>query len=961
MGMFLFRCAGRLSRFGVLERRMKTRMRGGIWFGGLLALALLGAGAGWGAEVRFTDQGLVLDGGASGSFCLKYPALLDAAQNPIPPASVVTKGNTATLSFPQGMSLTASREGAAVTLHFTGVTETARGFRMEMVLPGEFKDGGKFQVQDEAVKPFPKEFWGEQFVFKGNPKPFTLTAPQGARFTLAMPYGWQQLQDGRKWNAANFDYLFSTAMPSGAGNEAWFTFKAWSGGLEQEPPAPKAEVAKAAPPKPPPGPKFALNLTQEGLAIDAGSDGQFTLTYPVLVGARWDDVRKPVERKVTGHTATLRFDGDARIDVTLQPAEGTLTLTPVNVPSGVKSLRQTMLIDFSYVGGGAWKIGDRQETPFPAQKPAQPHIHQGSAETLLLRNPAGATVTLSVPSGSYQELTDNREWGWKIFAWHFDAPCASGAGPLRVKIASRSASGPAVKLVDRFGQSTRSEFAGKVKSEDELKQDVPAEAAWLASLQPPTFDTFGGLPGSREKYGLRRTGFFHVEKKDARWMLVDPEGNLFFHLGVCALNPSDDYTYFAGRESVYEWLPARDSEFKTAFHPDGFWGPNVLSFHLANSIRKFRGPYVNADYTARMIARLRQWGFNSAGAFGAGDAGTRQRLNFPHVAHLPLSTWEGFPDVPGTHGVFDPFSDKLRARCNQLFAEKLPAQAGDPLIIGYFLGNEPLWEEIPAAVTALDATHPCKRRLAQMLEEQYKSPEAFNRAWETTLPSFAEVAARGLPVKTQAAKDDLRKFTGLFLDAYFRLVTEAFHHADTNHLLIGNRFQPGTINNETVCRLSGQYLDVVSFNYYTYGLDRDLLARVHGWIGDRPMFFSEFYFSSPNDSGLSGGGKDVSSQRERGLAYRQYAEQAAALGYVVGLEWFTLVDQATTGRFFEKYTGEAANTGLIAVTDRPWRIMLGEMMTANYDIYKVFLGEKTPFHFADPRFEPAPKKTAPGP
>ena len=103
-------------------------------------------------------------------------------------------------------------------------------------------------------------------------------------------------------------------------------------------------------------------------------------------------------------------------------------------------------------------------------------------------------------------------------------------------------------------------------------------------------------------------------------------------------------------------------------------------------------------------------------------------------------------------------------------------------------------------------------------------------------------------------------------------------------------------------------------------------------MGDRPLIFSEFYFSSTGDSGLTGGGKDVSSQWERGLAYRHYVEQAAALGYVVGIEWFTLVDQATTGRWFEKYNGEAANTGLITVTDRPWQAMLAEMMKTNYGI-----------------------------
>ncbi len=279
-----------------------------------------------------------------------------------------------------------------------------------------------------------------------------------------------------------------------------------------------------------------------------------------------------------------------------------------------------------------------------------------------------------------------------------------------------------------------------------------------------------------------------------------------------------------------------------------------------------------------------------------------------------------------------------------------PRAAADPLLIGYYLANEPLWEEIPDAVAALDSSHPCKRRLAAMLQEKYKTMEALNRAWEMSLGSFAEVAARGLPVKTRPAKEDMQTFTAIFLEAYFRLVTEALHKYDQNHLLIGNRFQPGTINNQTVCRLSGQYMDIVSFNYYAYGFDSELLGRIRRWMGDRPMFFSEFYFSSPPDSGLTGGGKDLSSQRAQGLAYRHYVEHAAGLGYVVGIEWFTLVDQATTGRFFEKYNGEAANTGLISVADRPWKPMLEEMLKTNYDICQVFFGERSPFVFDDPRF-----------
>jgi hypothetical protein len=258
--------------------------------------------------------------------------------------------------------------------------------------------------------------------------------------------------------------------------------------------------------------RTSFRLTQEGLLIEAGSAGQFTLTYPLLVGQKWDDLRKPIEKKVTGTSALLQFDGGTRIEVVWQPAEGTLTFTPVQVPSGVKSLRAQMLIDFSYVNGGSWKIGDGKETPFPTQKPAKPHLFQGNAETLTLRNFEGATWQVHVPPHSFQQLTDNREWNWKVFNWQFDAPCPTGSGPIRVKIQSGAPSGETPKLVDRFGQSTRCDFPGKVKTEEELKQDVQTEAAWLAKLQPPAWDRFGGLPGSGQKLGLRKNGLLSCGK-----------------------------------------------------------------------------------------------------------------------------------------------------------------------------------------------------------------------------------------------------------------------------------------------------------------------------------------------------------------------------------------------------------------------------------------------------------------
>ena len=467
------------------------------------------------------------------------------------------------------------------------------------------------------------------------------------------------------------------------------------------------------------------------------------------------------------------------------------------------------------------------------------------------------------------------------------------------------------------------------------------------SLKPPTGDTYGGLPGSGAKLGLKATGFFHVEQKAGRWHLVDPEGNDFFQLGVCCINPGDDYTYLPGREGIYEWLPPAGGEFATAFRP----GANTaFSFHLANIIRKTGKPYDLNSYVAMMIPRVKKWGFNSVGAFSATGLPAHKQANFPYVGHLPFSIWEGLPELPGIGSTWDPFDEKSRQRADQLLRERIAPGADDPLMIGYFLVNEPLYEDIPKVIPTLNGKYACKLRLVQMLQDKYKTIAAFNAAWGLDAASFEELKDRGLAVTTKPASQDVSEFTGMFLDEYFRFVAETFHKYDKHHMLIGNRFQAGTINSEQLCRISAKYMDIISFNYYTYYVDKDFLNRIHTWTGGKPMILSEFYFNSPKDSGLPGGGKDVSSQEERGLGYRNYVEQAASLGYVVGIEWFSLQDQSLTGRWFSKYQGENGNNGLISVADRPWRVMLEQMMKTNYSIYDVASGARKPFSFADPRF-----------
>jgi hypothetical protein len=676
-----------------------------------------------------------------------------------------------------------------------------------------------------------------------------------------------------------------------------------------------------------------LKATLEGVEIAAGSLGSFTLTYP-----EFEPAHKVIEVKAAGANATVRFEGGAECRVSITNDE--MGLSFQGVPADVKSWKMSMLIDIGFAKGGSWKIAEK-DGAFPTEKASRaPQIASLNGTSFTLKNAQGQSLSVTTPDYAFQQLTDNREWNWAIYNWMFIVPFNADNPLAKIRVTSDLAS--VTKLIDSFGQSLKDSFPNKLKTLEDLKADVEADKAYYASIETPNLDRFGGLPGSGESLGLEKTGFFHVEQKQGKWWLVDPDGNAFFHFGVCGFAPNDDYTYVTGREGIYEWLPKLDSEFASAFREGN---SDHFSFYLANAIKKFGLAYDYESHAERMIERVKKWGFNSIGAFSP----VPKKAAFPYVAHLPINEWEGVPRIPGAHEVWDPYDAVTAKMIAEKLATGLPARANDPLLIGYFIVNEPRYDELPRVIPSLPGKHTCKRELVAALKAKYSTVDAFNTAWQAKAGAFDELIEPGLAVTTDAAKADVKAFVGEFMETYFTQVETAFRQHDANHLLIGSRLQPITIENEQLCRIMGRHVDVVSYNYYTFGVDTAALKRYHEWTGGRPMMLSEFFWASPKDSGLIGG-REVGSQQERGLAYRNYVEQSAALGFVIGIEWFTLIDQATTGRWFSKYNGESYNTGLVSVADRPWKDMLTEMMKTNHTIYDLLLGKRPPFAWDDPRF-----------
>lgn len=688
-------------------------------------------------------------------------------------------------------------------------------------------------------------------------------------------------------------------------------------------------------------PAAELKPTRAGIEISAGSLGTFTLTYPEFSNQANSAVHKVIEVNAVASAATVRYEDGAECVLAVTGDE--ITASFKNVPADVKSWKMSALIDIGFAKGGTWKVGD-QSGVFPVEKPKVPQIASLNATSFMLKNAQGQSLSVTTPDYAFQQLTDNREWNWAIFNWQFIVPWNKDQPVAKMRITSDLTA--SAKLVDVLGQSITASFPNKAGSVEELKADIAAERAYLDAIQTPTLDRFGGLPDA--SLGLKKTGFFHIEQMKEKTWLVDPDGHAFFHLGVCGFAPSDDYTYVKGREAIYEWLPKPDGEFATAFRAGD--GDAHFSFYLANTIRKFDEPYSLDSFAERMIGRVRKWGFNSIGAFSPTPPTAHVKASFPYVTSLPINEWEGVARIPSAHEVWDPFDAETEKKIADNLARNLPAKADDPLLIGYFIVNEPRYDELPRVIPSLNGKHACKRRFVESLKTKYTDIATYNTAWQASAKTFNELIDAGLAVTTDAAKADVRAFVGEFMETYFAQIEKFFRQHDAHHLLLGSRLQPVTINDEQLCRIMGKHVDVVSYNYYTYGVDTEALRRIHDWCGGRPMMLSEFFWASSKDSGLIGG-REVDSQQQRGLAYRNYVEQSAALGFVVGIEWFTLIDQATTGRWFSKYNGESYNTGLVSVADRPWKDMLAEMMQTNHGIYDLLLGKRAPFAWDDPRFQ----------
>src|SRR5208283_2310920 len=83
-------------------------------------------------------------------------------------------------------------------------------------------------------------------------------------------------------------------------------------------------------------------------------------------------------------------------------------------------------------------------------------------------------------------------------------------------------------VLDGFKQWALADWPRKIKSQEQLTQELAAEEKAFGSAADFGYGKYGGYKNTQ----ARATGFFRVEKIDGRWWFVDPEGHLFLSTGT---------------------------------------------------------------------------------------------------------------------------------------------------------------------------------------------------------------------------------------------------------------------------------------------------------------------------------------------------------------------------------------------------------------------------------------------
>lgn len=479
-------------------------------------------------------------------------------------------------------------------------------------------------------------------------------------------------------------------------------------------------------------------------------------------------------------------------------------------------------------------------------------------------------------------------------------------------------------FIDRYGQYKHRTWEGKITDDKHFETAKSQEKAALKKhTGSPEWNRFGGLANGPS---YKATGNFRTQKIDGKWWLIDPEGKLFWSVGVNGAGKLVVNTPYKKREHFFE------TDFKNLGKNSKFKQKNSYNFGTQNLYIKY-GKNAEEDYMGVTLDRMKSWGINTLGGWSNEAVATQpEAKKLPYTIYINAmypSINEKFPDV------FDP---KWKADVEKKVKQKAAFAKDDPYFFGFFINNEIHWgTPYSLALNNLEkeGNSVGKKVYIDLLKEKLKTIENFNeltggqfKSWQALLN--AKVKKKDL--KLTAIKDINELHYRNMTEQYFKITREAIDTYAPGKMYIGCRWH-GNHKNKINVAIGAKYLDVLSFNAYENEIEFYPYPQKEL---DKPFIVSEFNFGALDVGKFFTGLGYASSQRNRGEKYQNFITGALRSPRCVGAHWFMWADSTTAGRG----NGENANCGLVSQTDQIYYELTDYMRTKNYQIYKERLSNK---------------------
>ena len=404
-------------------------------------------------------------------------------------------------------------------------------------------------------------------------------------------------------------------------------------------------------------------------------------------------------------------------------------------------------------------------------------------------------------------------------------------------------------------------------------------------------DRLSKYGGSKSAGKCTSDGYFDVKKINGRWWFTDPQGYLFYNMGVSAIMAGNSDAEKESRKYVYGsdrvWAQETTKALKAmGFNAAGGWSDSGLLGGAAEPLSESRIVYFLKSY------------MSSLGLDNSSSGST---------------TFSS-----GALNVFDPEFEEF---CDKLAEEHIAPFKYDKKIIGWISDNE-----LPASEGLLDI-------YLNLDPTDEKNAYSYAAAWQwfknrtgNSDPSLSDIT------------DELRaQFRGFVYDRYFSVVSKAIKKYDPNHLYLGCRFTNEGYASSGIISAGGKYCDVLTMNYYgAWTPEKPYTSRWSAWSGEKPFMVTEWY-AMAYDSGLactSGAGFRVKTQSDRGSFYQNYALGLMEEKSCVGFDWFKYMDNDPNalGRDSSNLDG---NKGIFSVDLKPYTLLCDKMTQVNNNAYNI--------------------------